>query len=380
MQALRSVRDPEIGENIVDLNMVKGIELSADGSSVKIRVALTVPECPLTSKIRSEVSEILSSQGVKSVVVDFTSMDDSERGALVERVRSLRSERLGRRVAADKSEAASKTQANVSTSQISRLDKGRIHNILAVASGKGGVGKSTVAALLAIELRKHGFRVGILDADITGPSIPRLLGLRERLTNDGKKLLPASTKKGLNVVSMNLIVENETDATIWRGPIVNGVIRQLFSEVEWGELDYLIVDLPPGTSDAPLTVFQSIPLDGIIVVSSPQELARVIVAKAVNMAKKLKVPVLGLVENMTYITCSHCGSKTYVFGKVDGDQAAKDFGVPYLGEMPLDPSLAGAADAGKLEDYDSKEMGVVLKKLGRARVSELGLNIIAASQ
>ncbi|PSN85320.1 hypothetical protein B9Q02_06850 [Candidatus Marsarchaeota G1 archaeon BE_D] len=362
IEILKRVYDPEIGENIVDLDMVKEVKVDEKNGFVKIKIALTVPECPLTQKIKKDVSSSLESLGIKKVEIEFTSMSQEERQALLEKLRSLRARR-------EPTQAESGKRA-YQGSPVALLPKGGIHNIIAVVSGKGGVGKSTISALIAVELKRRGFRVGVMDADVTGPSIPKLFGLTQRLevNKDGNKLLPATTKSGIKVVSMNLILNEQTEAAIWRGPIVSGVIRQFFTDVEWGELDYLVVDLPPGTSDAPLTVFQSIPLDGVIVVTSPQELARVIVAKAVNMAKKLNAPLLGLVENMAYTKCTECGSTIFIFGKPKGEEAAKEYAVPYLGELPLDPLLVELCDSGRIEEYQATELSRVVDRIGEVRV------------
>jgi Mrp family chromosome partitioning ATPase len=374
-EVLRSVNDPEIGENIVDLNMVKEVKLDEKESKVILSIALTVPECPLTGKIRKEVSSILEAKGAKKIEINFTSMNENERSVLVEKIRGMRQARANEGVGGKSNTVVTKP---ATSSPIGRLGKGDIHNIIAVASGKGGVGKSSITALLAVELTKRGFKVAVLDADVTGPSIPKLFGLKGRLTTDGKKLFPAISKTGIEVASMNLIVENETDATIWRGPIINGVIRHVFTDVEWGELDYMILDLPPGTSDAPLTVFQSIPLDGLVVVTSPQELARVIVGKSINMAKKLRIPVFGLIENMAYMQCPECNHRIYLYGKPVGESVAREFGISFLGRLPLDPLLPSICDEGKIEEYGAPEIQHILQKLGEARVKILELKQVAS--
>jgi len=373
--ALKSVNDPEIGENIVDLNMIKEVKIDEQKSEVILSIALTVPECPLTSKIKKEVSSMLESKGVKKTEINFTSMSENERNVLIEKIRKMRQTRMSKGATEGLNTVVTKPAF---PNPIGRLEKGDIHNIIAVASGKGGVGKSSVAALLAVELVRRGFKVGILDADITGPSIPKLFGLKGRLSTDGKKLFPAVSKSGIKVASMNLIVENETDATIWRGPIINGVIRQLFTDVEWGELDYMILDLPPGTSDAPLTVFQSIPLDGLVVVTSPQELARVIVGKSINMAKKLRIPVLGLIENMTHIKCPECSHRIYLYGRPAGESVAHEFDISFLGRLPLDPLFPNVCDKGRIEEYRSPEVVRILQKLGESRIKVLELRQVPA--
>lgn len=226
--------------------------------------------------------------------------------------------------------------------------------VVAVMSGKGGVGKSSVSALLAVALRRAGLSVGVLDADITGPSIPRLFGLRGRpQAAPGEGIMPVQTKTGIKVMSINLLLPEEDHPVIWRGPILSSAAKQFFTDVHWGELDYLIVDLPPGTGDVPLTVLQSIPLDGIVIVSSPQELAMMIVRKAVKMAQALQVPLIGLIENMSLLRCPHCGEEIQVFGPGTAAAAASSCGVPFLGRLPLDPELSAAGDRGDLEAYEA---------------------------
>jgi Mrp family chromosome partitioning ATPase len=236
----------------------------------------------------------------------------------------------------------------------------KIGKTLVVMSGKGGVGKSAVATLIAAELHRRGSKVGILDADITGPSIPRGLGITGRITVGPDGVIPAESYGGLKVMSMNLVLPSEDDAVIWRGPLVSGAVKQFYEECDWGELDYLVIDLPPGTSDVPLTIMQSIPLDGIILVTSPQQLAGVIVAKARKMAATLNAPVLGLVENMSFVTCPSCGEKVTPFAESHGDEVAVAMDIPFLGRLPLDPEISRLADAGKLEEYRSEAVEAVL--------------------
>ena len=224
-----------------------------------------------------------------------------------------------------------------------------VKKVIAVVSGKGGVGKSTVTASLAVAMERRGKKVGILDADITGPSIPKAFGLHERLTGGDEGMYPARTQTDIQVVSLNLLTENETDPVIWRGPVIAGVVTQFWSETAWGDVDYLFVDMPPGTGDVPLTVFQSLPVDGIIVVTSPQELVSMIVAKAVNMAKMMNIPILGLVENYSYFQCPDCGKKHAIFGESKLDETAKELGLPILARLPIDSTLALACDNGLVE-------------------------------
>ncbi len=223
--------------------------------------------------------------------------------------------------------------------------------VIAVLSGKGGVGKSLVTGSLAIELARRGNTVGVLDADITGPSIPKMLGMSGRHASGiGNLLLPEVSSTGIKVMSSNLLLANETDPVLWRGPVIAGAIKQFWSDTSWGPLDYLLVDMPPGTGDVALTVFQSLPVDGIVVVTSPQDLVSMIVAKAVNMAEKMNVPILGLIENMSYVTCPDCGRKIEVFGPSKLDEVAAGYGLEVLGRLPIDPALALACDAGALEE------------------------------
>lgn len=225
-----------------------------------------------------------------------------------------------------------------------------VKHVIAVLSGKGGVGKSLVTGSLAIELARAGNKVGILDADITGPSIPKMFGMSGRRAHGiGNLLLPEISTHGVKVMSSNLLLANETDPVLWRGPVIAGAIRQFWSETSWGPLDYLLVDMPPGTADVALTVFQSLPVDGIVIVTSPQDLVSMIVAKAVNMAEKMNIPVLGIVENMSYVTCPDCGKKIEIFGHSKLDEVAEQYGLKVLGRLPINPAFAAACDAGTLE-------------------------------
>jgi ATP-binding protein involved in chromosome partitioning len=239
----------------------------------------------------------------------------------------------------------------------------RIDKTIAVMSGKGGVGKSAVATLIAVELKRRGNEVGILDADVTGPSIPRGLGVSGGITVGPEGAIPAKSSTGIQVMSMNLILPAEQEAVIWRGPLVSGAVRQFYEECEWGDLDYLVLDLPPGTSDVPLTIMQSIDLDGIILVTSPQELVGVIVGKAQKMAGMLDVPVLGLVENMSYVTCPKCGEDIYPFGRGNAEEVASSMGTSFLGRLPLDPDISKLADGGKLEEYESEAVSRILDEV-----------------
>ena len=239
-----------------------------------------------------------------------------------------------------------------------------IGKVIAVMSGKGGVGKSSVTALLASYLSHQGAKVGVLDADVTGPSIPKLFGVHEMPTiGEGGKMVPPESGGGVKVMSLNLLLSDEEAPVIWRGPLVSGAIKQFWSEVLWGDLDYLIVDLPPGTGDAPLTVMQSLPLDGAVIVSTPQKLAAMVVKKAVNAARMLDIPILGLVENMSYVQCPDTGKRLELFGPSNLKDLARELEAPALGALPIDPALAEAGDRGKIEEYQKPMVDEVFRGL-----------------
>jgi Mrp family chromosome partitioning ATPase len=239
-----------------------------------------------------------------------------------------------------------------------------IRNVIVVMSGKGGVGKSSVTGLIASSLARQGKKVGILDADITGPSQPRAFGIKDfRLMGSEFGIIPAVSKLGIKMISINFFLPNEDDPVIWRGPMLAGAVKQFWEEVDWRDLDYLVVDLPPGTGDVPLTVMQTLPVNGIIIVSSPQELAFMVVKKTIKMTQKMNIPILGLVENMSYAICPHCGEKLEMFGKSQGEQAAKDTGLDYLGALPWDVKLNALVDEGKIEDYTAPELEQVVKNI-----------------
>jgi len=225
-----------------------------------------------------------------------------------------------------------------------------IGKVFGVVSGKGGVGKSMVTGQLAVTMKRRGYRVGILDADVTGPSIPRAFGIHEHAGGTDAGMFPCESGTGIEIMSTNLLLEHETDPVIWRGPVISGVVQQFWTDVIWN-CDFLFVDMPPGTGDVSLSVFQSIPLDGILIVASPQELVGMVVEKAVKMAEMMEIPIVGLVENMSYITCPDCGKKVYLFGEGKSEEAAARHHLPLLAKMPLDPALAALADEGKIEDF-----------------------------
>lgn len=256
--------------------------------------------------------------------------------------------------------------ANIEYTDAKAKDLNRIDHIVAVMSGKGGVGKSLVSSLLAIALKRSGYEVGILDADITGPSIPKMFGLSTRPSGNESAILPVPSRSGIEVMSINLLLPTEDDAVIWRGPLIGNTIKQFGEDVLWGQLHYLIVDLPPGTADAPLTLMQSFPISGVVVVFTPQDLVEMIVRKAVNMARKMEKRVLGVVENMSYLYVPEIDKRIEIFGRSRGEEMARAVGAPLLGQLPIDPQLARLCDEGKIESYDGEIVGMLGEALLRA--------------
>ena len=345
MAALKDVIDPELHISIVNLQMVKNVDIRGD--VINVQVALTVGGCPLSETISKDIEKAVTKlAGVKTVHVETTVMTKRE----LEQLRS----KIQSQMASAHAKAGEPMPPG-----INRLERKGVRNVVAIMSGKGGVGKSFVTAFLAVQLTRLGYKVGILDADITGPSIAKMFGMKGPLyVTAEKRVLPATSRLGIKVVSMNLILEEPQMPVIVRGPIINSVIRQMFQDIEWGDLHFLLVDAPPGTGDAPLTIFQSLPLQGVIIVTTPQDLALMVVNKAINMAKTLSeqlaaVKLLGLIENMSYVVCPHCGEKIEVFGRSKGAEAAKKAGIPFLGSVPMDPNIARLADEGKIEDYSN---------------------------
>ncbi|MBR3816813.1 MAG: Mrp/NBP35 family ATP-binding protein [Clostridia bacterium] len=238
-----------------------------------------------------------------------------------------------------------------------------IKKIYAVVSGKGGVGKSSVTAMLASAMQARGKQVAVLDADITGPSIPKMFGIEGRAEADASGIIPAVSRTGIRIMSINLLLESQDAPVIWRGPVISGVIQQFFTDVAWGDVDYMFVDMPPGTGDVPLTVFQSLKVDGIIVVTTPQDLVGLIVSKAINMASMMNVPIVGIVENMSYFTCPDCDKKHYIFGEGKTDEVAEKFGIPVLAKLPIDTKTPALADKGAIELADIDAFGDIAAAL-----------------
>ena len=330
MEALQKVYDPELGRNIVELTMVRDLHIEPDGA-ISFTLALTIPGCPMKSQMEHDARMALTAlPGVTSVKVTFGAMSEEEKKKIF---------------ASGKPELPKLNSFN------------QVKRVIAVMSGKGGVGKSSVTALLACALARAGKKVGILDADITGPSIPRLFGLPAGgLRKSEQGLLPAVTGLGIKAISTNLLVPNEDDAVIWRGPMIAGMIQQFWRDVLWGKLDVLLVDLPPGTSDAALTVVQSLPVNGVVLVTSPQALAGMVVRKASAMLKQMNVPVLAVVENMSYFVCPKCGEKHALFGTSHAQEVLAATAAPMLVTLPIDPQLTVLSDTGKVEEYSGDQL------------------------
>lgn len=349
MNVLRSIKDPELNRDIVSMDMIK--DLTIEDGKVSFTLELTTPACPYNSEIEQEVREkVKAIEGVKELNIRVTA-----------------------RVMEGRAVNSSDILANVK-------------NVIAVASGKGGVGKSTVAVNLAYALAKSSAKVGLLDADIYGPSVPLMLGLKPGLTvNEKNKIVPQEVY-GIKVISMGLVhAKGEENVGIWRGPIISGIIKQFLTDVDWGELDYLIVDLPPGTGDAPLTLAQTIPITGVVIVTTPQDVAMNIARKSALMFKKLGIPIIGVVENMSYFICPHCNKESKVFGYADEAKILERFEAPLLGQIPLHTSIMYGSEQGKpimLLDPDSPYAKAVesIAKRTAGRVSVIAAEILRLEQ
>jgi len=341
MQALENVMDPEIGRNIVDLGMVR--EVQTDGNDIEVTIALTVPNCPLQDRIAGDAGDAVDALAEDlNVQINLTAMTDEEKQRMTETLRGQRQ------------------QPQQEESLAARMNN--VKSVVAVMSGKGGVGKSTAAAMLAAGLRRKGLRVGVLDADITGPSIPKVFGVSDAPMMGPLGIVPPVSQNGVKIMSINLMLEHEDQAVIWRGPLIAGAIKQFWNDVFWGDLDVLVVDLPPGTADASLTVMQTLPVDGVVIVTSPQELADMVVRKAARMAEHMQIPILGIIENMSYAICPHCGERYSLFGEGNAEEMAANFDTQVLGHIPLDPELSKLSDAGAIESYEN---GIFTEAVGK---------------
>ena len=340
LTSLRTVVDPELHKDIVSMGMIK--DLAITEGKVSFNLELTTPACPFNSDIEQDVRTAISNIGVENLDLKVT--------------------------------------ARVMEGRAISMDEliPDVKNIIAVASGKGGVGKTTIAVNLALALAKSGAKVGLLDADIYGPSVPLMLGAEESPQVLKNKIQPPNVE-GIKVISMGFFYEQSQQAGIYRGPIVSGIVKQFLTDVEWGSLDYLIIDLPPGTGDAPLTMAQTIPVTGIIIVTTPQDVAMNVAVKAVGMFSKLNVPIVGVIENMSYLQCPHCSEKINIFGKGGGQKISDKFNIPFLGEIPLSPQIMEGSDKGKpiiLSEPDSIQANALRKV---AKVTAGRISVIAAA-
>ncbi|MHA1754556.1 MAG: Mrp/NBP35 family ATP-binding protein [Candidatus Odinarchaeia archaeon] len=323
INALKNVVDPELKMDIVSLGMVKDISIDED---VNIKIALTSSKCPLKNKILDNIIDAVSKVTPKKVFVEFTTMSSEEAKNVFLKAR-------------DKPKT------------VDKFSKNNIKKIFGVISAKGGVGKSLVTSLLAVELARRGLKIGVLDADITGSSIPIMFGIKNRLRSSNKLIIPTESKFGVKIVSMNLIVPDKSLPVIWRGPLINRAVTQFYSQVEWGELDVLLIDHPPGTSDVPLTVFQNLPIDSVIIVTTPQDLVQEVVVKSINMAKMMGVSIMGIIENMSFIKCPNCGEKINLYGFSKLDKISREYDIPILDKIELDPKISMLVDDGLIEEH-----------------------------
>ena len=345
MKELDKVKDPEIGASITRLNMIRDVLIKGD--KVTVSVALTIEGCPLSDTIETDVTNaVMKVAGVKSVDVKLTHMTPEERGQLSSKIREAGSE-----------DTVQKTWTQFGQ----KFSKKKFKKIIAVVSAKGGVGKSFVTSLLACELNKLGYKIGVLDADLTGASVAHMFGIEGSRVYE-KNPVPPESKKGIKIISINFLLEDPELAVMWRGPLLTNALRQFYENIDWGELDYLLLDMPPGSSDVPLTVMQFFPLDGILVVTSPQDLVKKIVKKALNMSSVMNVPVVGLVENMSHAICEHCNKKMEIYGPSKTEKFAKEAKIPFMGSIPLDSKSIEFSDKGKIENYSNEHFEGIAKK------------------
>ena len=334
MNALKKVVDPEIHRNVVELNMVRDLVISDDGN-VSFTLALTIPACPLRDQIAEDARRTVGAlPGVKNVEVTLGAMTDEERNAVL----------------------------GITPPQT--VDH-KIGRVIAVMSGKGGVGKSLVTGLLATALKRAGYKVGILDADITGASVPKLFGIHGPLMAKNNKIQPIQSRTGVKIVSVNLALENESTAFVWRGSMITKAIQDFWNDTEWGALDFLLIDMPPGTSDAALTVMQEMSVHEIVMVTSPQALATMIVKKALDMAQKMNASIIGVIENMAGFTAPDTGKHYEIFGPSHAAEVAEAAGAPLLARLPIDPQFAERCDAGEIETLPTEALNACVEALAQ---------------
>ena len=336
LEALSHLQHPEVeGHNLVELGMIPKVKI--ENRSITVTLTLPFRQVPIRDELAQNIRATLANLAPGfQVDMDVTEMTPEQRATFT-----------------------ALAQGRDPSSEARRS----IRNVVAVMSGKGGVGKSSVAGLLACAIHRRGLQVGVLDADITGPSIPKLFGIQQMPTGGPDGIIPPTTENGIKLISINLLLPDENQPVVWRGPLIGHAIQQFWSDIAWGDLDYLIIDLPPGTSDAALTVMQSLPVHGIVLVTSPQDLAGMIVRKAGNMAKNLGLRIIGLVENMSHIVCPACGNRIEIFGPSRALETAHQSMIPLLGSLPLDPQLAVMCDQGKVEDYHSEDFERITDKV-----------------
>lgn len=335
MQALSKVQDPELGRDLVSLKMIR--DLTIQDGVINFTLFLTIPNCPLKDHMAKDAREtLLKLEGVRQVNIQFASMSEEERKELL----------------------------GSSKRALPKLNSmNQIKQVFSVMSGKGGVGKSSVTSMLAVELARQGLKVGILDADITGASIPKLFGLPPGGLRGGDLgILPAITPLGIRIVSSNLMLKEEDTTVAWRGPLIAGMIQKFWDDVLWGRLDVLLVDLPPGTSDATLTVMQNLPINGVVLVSTPQELSSLVVRKAAHLLERMDVPILGVVENMSFFRCPGCEQEYPLFGPSHSAKLAQDFGTNLVACLPINPTIAELCDQGKVEQIQLPEIAQLAKQ------------------
>ena len=326
-EALSHVLVPEIRRSLTQLNMIRAIDVAND--KLKVTLASTAIDSANQDSVRARARDVLEKlHEIKEVDIEFVEAKPQELN--------------------------------------------QIGHVLAIMSGKGGVGKSLVAGLLAIGLNRKGYEVGVLDADITGPSIPKMFGITTRPGGNDTGILTVQARSGIEIMSINLFLPHEDDAVIWRGPLIGKAIQQFWQDVVWGKLDYLLVDLPPGTADVPLTVMQSLPVSGVVIAFTPQDLAAMVVRKAVNMAQQMDIPILGMVENMSYLVLPETGKKLEIFGRSKGEEMSKAAGAPLLGQIPIDPEIARLCDQGDIERYDSDVVNGLAQALLQTMPSRQG--------
>ena len=361
--ALSGVMDPELGRSVIDLNMIRDIAI--EGEAVRLTLALTTLACPLMDFLADQVrATVAALPGVKSVDVRIAEMTEEEvRAAYMQVMQAQPAGGNGKKPASVSFNLGGQ-QAAQPESMARRLSP--VRHLIGVISGKGGVGKSVVAAMLAVALRRLGHRVGLFDLDVTGASIPKLFGLTGNLKKIPEGVLPHQTQTGIRVVSTNLMLHRPDDPVAYRGSMINSLIKSLWRDVVWGPLDYLILDLPPGTSDTQLTAMTELPLEGLVMVTTPQELAALIVRKAVRLSQDMGVPLLGIVENMSYFECPDTGKRYEIFGPSHVEEVTSLAGVPLLARLPVLPALALASDAGKIEELRLPEIDAAVERIREA--------------